>query len=631
MLFFDFEVFKYDWLVVCIDPINQKEFVIVNNKHELEKLYNEYKKDIWVGYNCRNYDQYILKAIMLGFDPKRVNDWIIVKQRKGWEFSTMFNKIPLIMYDCMPNPPVSLKTLEGFQGFSIHESSVPFDIDRKLRTNEIADTIKYCRFDVQNTIEVFLKRKGEFDAQMDLLKAFNLPLTSLGKTQAQLAAVILDAKRVRFNDDWNIRLPHNVQLGKYASVGQWFLNQANHNEDASLVTMIAGLEHTIAWGGIHAGMAKTVVTCDEDELMFDADVGQLYPNIMRIYNLLSRAARKPEMLGYVLDTSMRLKAEGKKKEREPYKRQCNIFYGAEGDPFNPLYDPLHRTLVCVFGQVLLIDLIDKIEDIIVLINSNTDGIFFKVKKKNLEELKRRVSEWERRTGLVMEYTEFTKFIAKDVNNYLAVKADGKIHAKGAYVKDLNDLDYDLPICNEALRNFMIFGTPVEVTINSCTDFRKFQKIVKLSSKYKWVEHEQGEPTLIVKKRRTKNRSCVNCIHYGTFCGFESCQKYNPFYDWQAMDDGKNCPDYKDKRYFEYDRQNVTKYDNKAYRVFASTDRTDGRLLKCDGVRNPAKFGNTPDHCFIENGDIRNMSIPSKLDRQYYINLTKKRLEDFGLC
>ena len=568
ILFFDFEVYKYDWLVVAIDPVEKKEFVIVNDRKKLEELYSKYKRDIWVGYNCRNYDQYILKGIMLGFDPKRVNDWIIVKGRKGWEFSSMFNKVTLNLYDVMPNIPVSLKVLEGFMGNNIHETSVPFDVDRKLSVNEMNEVINYCRFDVLNTIEVFLRRKGEFDAQMDLLKAFNLPLSNLGKTQAQLAAVILDAKKVRFNDDWDIRLPENVLLGKYKAVGEWFLNKDNHREDASLTMTIAGLEHTIAWGGVHAGIPKTTIVCADDEVMFDADVGQLYPNIMRIYGLLSRAARKPEMLGYVLDTSMRLKAEGKKKEREPYKRQCNIFYGAEGDKFNPLYDPLHRTLVCVFGQVFLIDLIDKIEDIIFLINSNTDGIFFKVKKKDVPELKRRVSEWERRTKLEMEYSEFTKFISKDVNNYLAVKADGGIHAKGAYVKDLNDLDYDLPIVNEALRNYMIFGTPVEVTINSCTDFRKFQKIVKLSNKYRWVEHENG--------------------------------------------------------------QGLTKFDNKAYRVFASNCSTDGRLLKCDGVRNPAKFGNTPDRCFIYNDDLKGVSIPDKLDRQYYIDLAKKRLEDFGL-
>jgi DNA polymerase len=305
---------------------------------------------------------------------------------------------------------------------------------------------------------------------------------------------------------------------------------------------------------------------------------------MRIYGLLSRASRKPEMLDHVLDTSMRLKREGKKKEREPYKRQCNIFYGAEGDKFNPLYDPLHRTLVCVYGQVFLIDLIDKIEDLITLINSNTDGIFFKVKKKDFEELKRRVTEWEERTGLEMEYAEFTKFISKDVNNYIAVKKDGGIHAKGAYVKDLNDLDYDLPILNEAVREYLLNGVPVEQTINLCQDFRKFQKIVKLSSKYLWVEHGNG---------------------------------YNVSYTPRG------------RRIVSYER--TTKYDNKAYRVFASKDKNDGRLLKCDGVRNPAKFGNTPDHCFIYNGSLEGVRIPDKLDRSYYIKKAKERLEDFGVC
>lgn len=578
-------MFLRDWLVVAIDPIAQKEYVIVNNKAELEELYNTYRNDIWVGYNCRNYDQYILKAILLGFDPKQVNDWIIVKKRKGWEYSTLFNKININLYDTMPNPPVGLKTLEGFMGYNIHETEVSFKINRRLTRNEIQSTIKYCRFDVLNTIEVFLKRKNEFDAQMDLLKAFKLPLPHLGKTQAQLASVIFDAKRVRFNDDWNIRLPKNVQLGRYQAIADWFLDKKNHHEDASLVINIAGIEHTIAWGGVHAGRSKTIITCDEDEVMFDADVGQLYPNIMRVYNLLSRAARKPEMLGYILDTSMRLKAEGKKKEREPYKRQCNIVYGAMGDLFNPLYDPLHRTLVCVFGQVFLIDLIDKIEDIIYLINSNTDGIFFKVKKKDVPELKRRVAEWEERTQLQMEYTEFTKFISKDVNNYLAIKANGDLHAKGGYVKDLSDLDYDLPIVNEALRNFMVFGTPVEVTINACTEFRKFQKIVKLSDKYEWVEHEQG---------------------------------WNPWY-------GK-----RGKLNVRYDSS--IKYENKAYRVFASNDINDGRLMKCKVTKNSDKkdkFGNTPDHCFIYNGDIRGMEIPSKLDRNYYVSKAKERLEDFG--
>ena len=82
-----------------------------------------------------------------------------------------------------------------------------------------------------------------------------------------------------------------MQLGRYKHVGEWFLNKDNHYDDAYLTTNIAGLEHTIAWGGIHAGMPKTTIVCEEDEEMFDADVGQLYPNLMRVYNLLSRASR----------------------------------------------------------------------------------------------------------------------------------------------------------------------------------------------------------------------------------------------------------------------------------------------------------------------------------------------------
>ena len=64
MLFYDFEVFKYDWLVVINDVVNKKEHVIINNQDKLETIYNQFSKDIWVGFNNRHYDQYILKGIL---------------------------------------------------------------------------------------------------------------------------------------------------------------------------------------------------------------------------------------------------------------------------------------------------------------------------------------------------------------------------------------------------------------------------------------------------------------------------------------------------------------------------------------------------------------------------------------
>lgn len=616
MLFFDFETFKYDWLVVAIDPINAKEFVVVNDKKQLEQLYQNYKSDIWVGFNCRNYDQYILKAILLGFNPKTVNDWIIVKDRKGWEFSTLFNTINLNLYDVMPNPPIGLKTLEGFMGNNIHETSVPFDIDRKLTDKELKETIRYCRFDVFNTIEVFMRRKNEFDSQLELVKTFKLPLNCLGKTQAQLAAIILGAKKKRFKDEWAIRLPDTAQLGRYKNIGNWFLDKANHCYDCKLDTEICGLTHTIAWGGIHAGVKKYHYKCKPHEVILDIDVDQLYPTLMIRYGLLSRAVEEPQRFKNILETSLRLKKEGKKKEREPYKRICNITYGAEGDKFNPMYDPLHRNLVCVFGQVLIIDLLEKIEDLIELLQSNTDGIFIKIDRSKLPELKRRIESWEKRTGLKMSYDEFEAMYAKDVNNYIAVRKDGSYHCKGAYVKQLSPLDYDLPIVNEAMKNYILKGIPVERTVNCCVDMIKFQKIVKLSNKYKWVEHEQ--------EFNTKQK-------YGCELGY-SMDFHGYCFEAKRGYKGENscvgCKHYKKLTYDSYNK--TVKYYNKAYRVFASKDPNDGRLLKCDGIRNPAKFGNTPDHCFVWNEDVKNADIPDKLDRQYYINLTKKRLEDFGL-
>lgn len=574
MWFVDTETFKYDWLMVAVNPIEKEEVVIVNDPNELRRFYEKYKHEIWVGYNIAGYDQYIIKGLLLGFNPKEINDFIIVDKRKGWEFSSLFNKMPLIIYDTIPAIPVSLKVLEGFLGNSIHETSVPFDIDRKLTTKELEETIKYCRFDVYNTIDVFIRKKNEFDSQLALVKTFNLPLSYLGKTQAQLAAIILGAKKKSLRDEWAIRLPETLQLGKYKRVGDWFLNPDNHQYDCKLVTDICGLEHTIAWGGIHAGVSKFQYKCRPDEVILDVDVDQLYPTLMIVYGLLSRAVSQPEKFKGILETSLRLKAEGKKKEREPYKRICNITYGAEGDKFNPMYDPLHRNLVCVFGQVLIIDLLDKVEDLIQLLQSNTDGIFVKLKQKDVPEFKRRVEEWEKRTGLKMSYDEFNAMYAKDVNNYIAVREDGSYHAKGAYVKELSPLDYDLPIVNEAVKNYFLFGTPVERTVANCNDFIKFQKIVKLSAKYEWVEHE---------------------------------------HQWTEDE----------------------VFDNKAYRVFASTDLDDKRLLKCKRIEKnnqiivkKDKFGNTPDHCFVCNDDIKGVGVPAKLDRDYYVNLAKKRVIDF---
>mgnify|MGYP002508571603 CR=1 FL=1 len=50
------------------------------------------------------------------------------------------------------------------------------------------------------------------------------------------------------------------------------------------------------------------------------------------------------------------------------------------DRHNALYDPRQANNVCVGGQLLLLDLIERLEDHCDIIQSNTDGILIKLRR-----------------------------------------------------------------------------------------------------------------------------------------------------------------------------------------------------------------------------------------------------------
>ena len=471
-----------------MDTDSQQEHIFVNDREAHNEFYNKHKNDIWIGFNSNGYDRYILKSLVCGFEPKIVNDFIIEKKKKGWEFSRTFNKVQLFNYDVMVNRAYSLKQLEAFMGHDIRETTVPFDIDRKLTEQELEEVIFYCRHDVQETMQVFSHQLGEFQAQMALVNEFKLPLRNISKTQAQLSATILAAtklpKEITQQDD--ITFPSTMEIKKYTQVVDFFKNYSEKNKE--LATTISGVPHKFGGGGIHGAIPKYQFECGPDEYMIMADVDQLYPTLMIEYELLSRAVSQPEKFNNILSTSLELKAAGKKKEREPYKRICNITYGSEGDKYNPMYDPRNRLLVCIFGQLLLLDLIEKLEHIpsMKLIQSNTDGILVRIKKSDFELFDDIVFEWEERTKLHMSFDFYKKIYQKDVNNYIVIDYDGKHKSKGAYVKKLNPLDYDLPIVNEAVIKYFVDGTPVKKTIQDCNELIKFQKVSKISGKFDYA-------------------------------------------------------------------------------------------------------------------------------------------------
>lgn len=577
IVFYDFEVFQNDWLVVALDMTEQREHVIINDVEGLERFYNDHKRDVWVGFNSRNYDQYILKGILAGFSPKEINDFIIVQGNRGWQFSDTFRRIPLYNYDVMQNIDRGLKVFEGFLGSNIKESSVPFDIDRKLTPDELQETVEYCRHDVEQTVEVFLRRKADFDAQMALLKMFKLPLADISKTKAQLSAKILGASRRTYDDEFDIDFPDTLILRKYRDVLEWYKQPENRkyhvdpenpkSRKMKLEIDIAGVPHIFAWGGVHGARTKY----SGEGYFINMDVASLYPSLMIRYNLHSRSCN-PAKFNEIVETRLKFKHEGNPLQA-PLKIVINGTYGAMKDKNNPLYDPRQANLVCVYGQLLILDLMERLEEHgAEIIQSNTDGVLVRMPdgfKGGADAFYNMVDDvaylWELRTGLELEFDEYTRVYQKDVNNYVIVDAEGHYKSKGAYVKKLNALDYDLAIVNRAVVAYMVDSVPVEKTILACNELKEFQQVKKISSKYDYL-----------------------------------------FYDGQTLLE-------------------------KCVRVFASTDKRKGGLkMKHKSKTTLDKVSNTPERCFIYNDSVEGVPCPSELDKSWYIELARKRLEGFGV-
>ena len=192
--------------------------------------------------------------------------------------------------------------------------------------------------------------------------------------------------------------------------------------------IIKGIPHLFKTGGIHSVYDKPLVfdkdtEKDKNRVLLIADVGSLYPNLMRVFNLCSRAMDDPDAFAQMIFDRIELKKKG-----DPFagvlKLILNTTYGCMGSDYNPLRDPTNRLKVCIFGQAAIVDLLDKLEDKILsleIFQSNTDGIIISCDKSELQETENIIHEWENRTGLEMEINHCSKLVQRDVSNYILIE------------------------------------------------------------------------------------------------------------------------------------------------------------------------------------------------------------------
>ena len=283
------------------------------------------------------------------------------------------------------------------------------------------------------------------------------------------------------------------------------------------------------------------------------------PSLMIQNGYASRSIPSFDAFKDVYEQRIKAKKEGNKVLANTYKLILNTCYGATLSRTNPLCDPLHARSVCISGQLYLIELASHLyKDIpeLKVVELNTDGVQVEFDERYLDDVRAIVHEWEERTHFGMEEEEIELNISKDVNNYVQkitgetdVKVKGGMLVRGIAPAGAFNINNNLVIVAEALRDYLADGIDPEITILDCDEMLKFQMVAKASHKYSHVYH----------------------IKNGERIEVQRCN-----------------------------------------RVYASKDPTDGTLIKVHAERgNDNKISGLPEHCLIDNKNRHSLNEVDK--------------------
>lgn len=615
ILIYDIEVFEYDWIVVAREPDKNKYYVIHNDNYKVKKLFTR-PGLIFGGFNNKGYDDWIIMTMLNGgsnIEVKRHNDHVIGGSN-AWEFPFIqYKKKPFDSFDLrddIADKGLSLKAIEGNLGLPIVESSVPFDIDRPLTDQELAEVIHYCKNDVDATVRLYYERKENYiDAKALVAEMYDVPVEkALGLTNAKLSALVLNAKRVERNDERDYVIPPNIDQSKIPKIVLDFFLQIRDKSipDAKLFgagkgskgltlkvwieTAVGRCPVTYAWGGVHGAKPCVIVEETKTRVIINQDVGSLYPNSMINFGYCSRSMKDPEAYVKLVHKRLGYKHAGDKKKANALKLVVNTVYGAMLNLYNDLADRWAGRSVCISNQLAMTVLIVQLAEqcrTIDFVNINTDGIMFTIDKSEVELSEMIVASWCEITKFEMERDDFVKVIQKDVNNYIGIKADGSFKTKGGYVSLYNGGNFktnSLQIIHKAIVDYLVKNIDPEETINAETDILKFQQIVKTGGTFEGsFQYINGERVPI--------------------------QKVNRIY---AVKDPKYGQVVKGKWITEKRKKNK------------ETGKMD--VIPVDPpIWSESTISECPDHAFIDN---ENKLTIDQLDKKYYIDMAKKRIDKY---
>lgn len=467
-------------------------------------------------FNGNGYD---MPMIMLAMQPgvtneflKRASDEIIMTRMSPWKFYERHNlSVPdfidhIDLMEVSPGAPqkISLK-MSAARLHSKWIRELPFDPSHVIQPENRLMMNRYLANDLISTSDLAKELKPQLDLRHVMSVEYGVDLRS--KSDAQIAEAVIKSEVekvmnrrlyrpdvqphifkyepppfIGFKSQWLRQMLHDIKRTEFVVREDGVVEMPKYLSDKKI--QIGNGVYRMGIGGLHSSEESVTHVSDDEFVLLDRDVASYYPAIIIGQKLYPKHIGPVFLKIYESIRTRRLEAKRAKQKNvaESLKIVLNGSFGKFGSPYSVLYAPNLMIQTTLTGQLALLMQIEQLEDYgIEVISANTDGIVSKVPRHMRWKFNAAFRDWEWDTGYETEETEYRSLHSSSVNTYLAVKPDGAVKAKGVLTEGgpgqpgASGLKKNpaAEICAHAVREYLSKGTPIERTIHTCEDVRKF--------------------------------------------------------------------------------------------------------------------------------------------------------------
>jgi hypothetical protein len=486
---------------VDIDTGQETEFVIHESRNDLDAFYEYISQPmISIGFNNAYYDREVKDKIRMNhgmYKRMELNQFLglfyremqAYLQEEVRNFYTGEDEIDLYLINHFNNKArsTSLKALQ-VSIFWENVQDMPIPHDSQITEDMIPMILDYNRNDVLSTKAFYELCIPQIEFRKEQGKLYkknliNKPDTAIGEEifmnyLFQEAGLTKAKLRDMIKEDHNIELIKCVfpyvkfrshEFNKLLEQIRWTV--VTQNQKLLYTVNYRGFKYDYGVGGIHGCVVPGIYDSNKEKVIIDFDVKSYYPNLAIQNGLHPKHIPKDTFIktyNRIYEERVKAQEEKDKVKDAGLKLALNGVFGKTGEQTSAFYDRYYFYSITLNGQLLLSMLGERYSDEIEgleILQINTDGITVRVPRRQVSRVLEINDRWMKLTKLVLESQEYKRIVIMNVNNYLAVGADGKPKKKGIFETEKQyHKDNSFLVVSKALENYYVHGIPVEKTI-----------------------------------------------------------------------------------------------------------------------------------------------------------------------